>query len=83
MNTYHIDPTSSLAVEAAEEVAKFPPDTLVAIRGQDFDYGDGEPVETVYTVSPCPNQNDTSSYCWTYVNAGQWIAEYKEWRLSL
>ena len=76
MNTYHIDPRSALAAEAAEEVRAFDADTLIAVRGQDVDYGDGDIVETVYTVSPCPNQDDTSGYCWTYVQAGDWIAEF-------
>ena len=40
MNTYHIDPRSALAAEAAEEVRAFDADTLIAVRGQDFDYGD-------------------------------------------
>ena len=76
MSTYHIDPRSALAAEAADEVRAFSADTLIAVRGQDFDYGDGDVVETVYTVSACPNQDDTSSYCWAYVQAGDWIAEF-------
>lgn len=78
MNTYHIDPRSSLAAEAAQAVRAFDADTLIAVRGQDFDYGDGDGdiVETVYTVSACPNQDDTSGYCWTYVRAGDWMAEF-------
>ena len=36
MNTYHIDPRSALAAEAAEEVRAFDADTLIAVRGQDF-----------------------------------------------
>lgn len=70
MNTYHIAPNSSLAAEAAEEVRAFEADTLIAVRGQTF--GDEE---TVYTVSACP-QDDTSGYCWTYVRAGDWMAEF-------
>ena len=70
MNTFHIDPRSDLAVEVVDEVRAFSADTLIAVRGQDFDYGDGDIVETVYTVSPCPNQD------WTYVRAGDWIAEF-------
>ena len=75
MNTYHIDPKSRLAAEAAEEVRAFDADTLIAVRGEYFDYGDGNIVETVYTVSACP-QDGTSGYCWTYVRAGDWIAEF-------
>lgn len=77
MNTYHVDPRSSLAAEAAELVRAFHPDTLVAVRGRDIDYGDGDIIETVYTVSACPNQDDTSGYCWTYVRAGGWMAEFE------
>ena len=76
MNTYHITPRSSLATEVAPEVRAFDPDTLIAVRGQVFDYGDGDVVETVYTVSACPNQDDTSGYCWSYVRAGDWISEF-------
>ena len=76
MNTYHINPRTALAAEAAEEVRAFGADTLIAVRGQDFDYGDGDIAETVYTVSACPNQDNTSGYCWTYVRAGDWIAEF-------
>jgi hypothetical protein len=76
MNTYHISPKSSLAAEAAELVRAFDAETLIAVRGQDFDYGDGDIVETVYAVSACPNQDDTSGYCWTYVRAGDWMAEF-------
>jgi hypothetical protein len=76
MNTYHIRPTDRLAAQAVEEVRAFDADTMIAVRGQDFDYGDGDIVETVYTVSACPNQDDTSGYCWTYVMAGDWMAEF-------
>lgn len=66
-----------MAVKAAEEVRAFDPDTLIAIRGQDIDYGDGDIVETVYTVSACPNQDNTDGYLWTYVRAGNWLAEFE------
>jgi len=75
MNTYHISPTSPLAAYAADEVRAFDADALVAIRGQVFHYGNGEVEEIVYTISTCP-QDDTSGYCWTYVRAGDWIAEF-------
>lgn len=76
MNTYHIKPSYHLAKQAAEVARTFDPDTLIAIRGQDFEYGDGETEDTVYTVSACPNQGDTSGYCWTYVRAGDWLEEF-------
>ena len=75
MSTYHISPNSPLAAEAAAEVRAFDADTLIAVRGQTFYRGDGDVEEIVYTVSACP-QDDTSSYCWTYVRAGDWIAEF-------
>ena len=75
MNTYHIDPSSSLAAEAAIEVRAFDADTLIAVRGQTFCRGDGDVEEIVYTVYACP-QDDTSGYCWTYVRAGDWMAEF-------
>lgn len=78
MNTYHIRPTDRLAAQAVADVRAFDADTLIAVRGQDFDYGDGDIVETVYTVSACPNQDDTSGYCWTYVRAGDWMAEFDD-----
>jgi hypothetical protein len=59
-------------------LSSYDADTLIAVRGQDFDYGDGDIVETVYTVSACPNQDDTSGYCWTYVRAGDWMAEFDD-----
>lgn len=71
MNTFHIEPTDTLAAEAAEEVRSFSTDTLIAVRGCTFD-----DMDTVYTVSACPNQDDISSYIWTYVRAGDWIAEF-------
>ena len=82
MNTFHISPRCPLATEAAEEVRAFDADTLIAIRGQDFDYGDGNIVETLYTVSACQNQDDTSGYVWTYVRAGDWIAEFDAIQLA-
>jgi len=76
MNTYHISPRSVLAAEAAVEVRAFDADALVAVRGQTVYYGNGEIEETVYTVSALPEQSDTSGYCWTYVRAGDWLAEF-------
>ena len=70
MNTFHIHPNSPLAASAAAEVRAFDADTLVAVRGETFN-GD----EIVYTVSSLP-EGDTSGYCWTYVRAGDWLAEF-------
>lgn len=71
MNTFHIGPTDALAPLVLDEVMAFAPDALVAIRGQVVD---GE--ETVYTVSECPDPDHTWKYVWSYVEAGQWLAEY-------
>ena len=70
-NTYHVRPTDPLAPQAANELRALDPELLVAVRGQVFD---GE--DMVYTVSPCPDQRDTSTYEWTYVRARDWLAEF-------
>lgn len=72
MNTFHIDPTSELAKQAVTEVREFAPDTFIAVRGE---YFDGR--EEVYTVSACPDQQDTSRYMWKYVLAKDWLADYE------
>ena len=75
MNTFHIDPRSALAAEAASEVRAFDAETWITVRGQASGYGD-DITETVYTVSECPDQENTDRYCWEYVQAGDWIAEF-------
>ena len=70
-NTYHVLPTDPLAPQAASELRGLDPGLLVAVRGQVFD-GQG----ALYTVSPCPDQGDTSKYEWTYVMARDWLAEF-------
>lgn len=72
MNTFHIQPSSELAKQAVTEVREFPPDTLIAVRGEVFDG-----VEEVYTVSACPDQQDPSRYMWKYVLARDWLADYE------
>lgn len=71
MNTFHINPRDPLACQVVDEVMAFDFDVLVAIRGREFN---GE--EAVYTVSPCPDQNNPDRYLWTYVRAGEWLAEF-------
>lgn len=71
MNTFHIDPDDPLAGQVINEIETFDPDILIAIRGQAVD---GE--DAVYTVSPCPDQNNPNRYLWTYVRAGEWLAEF-------
>lgn len=72
MDTFHIDPTSALASEVVAEIREFAPDTFIAVRGEVFD---GR--EEVYTVSACPDQQDTSKYIWRYVLARDWLADYE------
>lgn len=71
-NQFHIKPDDVLADQAADEVADYPRDTLVAVVG---DYFNDEPV--FYTVSACPDQENTHRYSWTYVRAGEWLDAYK------
>jgi hypothetical protein len=81
MNTYHINPTDSLAPRALPEVQAIfdeQGDVFIAVRGRDFEYGDGETDETVYTVSVCPNQEDQLGYEWTYVSAKTWLETFQK-----
>ena len=71
MNTFHISPSDPLASQVAEEIRGYSPETLVAVRGQEF-YGE----ETVYTVSPCPDQQNPERYLWAYVRVGEWLDEF-------
>jgi len=78
MNTFHVSPdypNRELVEEAAAEIQaqNFAPDTLIAVRGADIDSS-----EYLYTVSPCPNQNDVSSYMWQYVTAESWLSAFAE-----
>jgi len=66
MSTYHIEPIYDLAHEAVHEVRKFPPDSLIAIRGEDYDDR-----EKLFTVT------DLNAGDWQYVRAGDWLAEYE------
>jgi len=66
MSTYHIEPNDTLAHEAVHEVRKFPPDSLIAIRGEDYDDR-----EIVFNVT------DDSGYWWKYVRAGDWLDAYE------
>jgi len=69
--TFHIQPHSALAHEAADLVREFAPDTFVAIRGEIFDG-----VEEVYTVCGLDREDHPSRYEWKYVLAGEWLADY-------
>jgi hypothetical protein len=75
MNTFHISPSNPLAHDVVDEIRTFSPDTLVAIRGETI-YWDDEPEDVVYTVSEHPDPGGDTDYVWTYVRAGDWLAEY-------
>ena len=79
MNTFHIysdDPLAAQAAPEVREIATRNPDLWIAIRGEYFDEGDGTFSEHLYTVSACPDQEDQSRYCWEYVQAGGWLADF-------
>lgn len=72
-DTFHIHPSSPLAQEAAEEVARYEDDTFVAVRGQLF-----HDREIVFGVFALDKQDHPSRYIWRYYLAGDWLAEYEK-----
>ena len=72
-NTFNIDPTSPLAIQAAEEVARYEEDIWVAVRGQWFH--DREILHGVFALA---KGDHPSRYMWKYELAGDWLAEYDE-----
>ncbi len=85
MNTFHIDPTSPLAAEAAVLVAKMEPGAWAAIRGQSvYSYTDDEGKEVfedcLYTVcdapADCSELGGRREYIWSYVPADIWLRMY-------
>lgn len=81
MNTFHIEPEyTRLATQALPEVKTIldqEGNVYIAVRGQDFEYGDGEAEETLYTVSVCPNQESQLGYEWHYVKAQEWLDAFE------
>jgi len=71
MDTFHIDPTSGLALQAVTEVREFAPDAFIAVRGEVFDG-----VEEVYGVFELHPDEHPSKYVWKYVLARDWLADY-------
>ena len=74
-NTFNINPSCPLAIQAAEEVRKIAEDTFVAVRGEWF-----HDREIFYGVFALDKQDHPSKYMWRYELSGHWLAEYERLR---
>jgi len=72
-DTFHINPNSRLAHEAAEEVRGISQDTWVAVRGQVFNEH-----KIFYGVFALAKGDHPSRYMWKCDLAGDWLAEYEK-----
>ena len=72
MDTFHIEPSSTLADEVVKEVRAISPDAFIAVRGE---YFDGQQVYGVFELHP---DDHPSKYVWKYVLARDWLADYEE-----
>ena len=72
-NTFNIDPTSPLAIQAAEQVRKIAEDTFVSVRGEWF-----HDHKILYGVFALEKGDHPSKYMWKYELAGDWLAEYEK-----
>lgn len=68
MTTYHIEPDTDLAHDAVTAVREFPADTMIAVRGQDFDDR-----EIVFMIT------DMHHVDWDYICAGDWLERYEQY----